>query len=212
MKFQLLSFVIIFVFLIFSGSNNYAAFAEPIALAIRMLTPCCGFVEPGTSLDKWESFTLAPGDDKTVNFRLREVNSILFSVSVTGGTNDDVDLTIRDSSYGALNCCTGRIADFYNNRVSLEWTDRQSETRTLSFEFDNSFSTLSSKNVVFKYTVETRQTSEEYRESANPQGGGCLIATATFGSELSSQVQQLRELRDNSLLQTESGQSFMSFS
>jgi len=41
-------------------------------------------------------------------------------------------------------------------------------------------------------------------------GGGCLIATATYGSELSSQVQQLRELRDNKLLQTESGTKFMS--
>jgi hypothetical protein len=40
--------------------------------------------------------------------------------------------------------------------------------------------------------------------------GGCLIATATFGSELAPQVQQLRELRDNQLLQTESGKSFMS--
>jgi hypothetical protein len=40
-------------------------------------------------------------------------------------------------------------------------------------------------------------------------GGGCLIATATFGSELSPQVQQLRELRDNQLLQTESGIAFM---
>ena len=40
-------------------------------------------------------------------------------------------------------------------------------------------------------------------------GGGCLIATATFGSELAPQVQQLRELRDNKLLQTNSGITFM---
>jgi hypothetical protein len=40
-------------------------------------------------------------------------------------------------------------------------------------------------------------------------GGGCLIATAAYGSELASQVQQLRELRDNRLLQTESGSVFM---
>ena len=39
--------------------------------------------------------------------------------------------------------------------------------------------------------------------------GGCLIATAAFGSELDPQIQQLRELRDNSLLQTESGTLFM---
>tara|TARA_B110000459_G_C16238835_1_gene328302 strand:- start:139 stop:588 length:450 start_codon:yes stop_codon:yes gene_type:complete len=39
--------------------------------------------------------------------------------------------------------------------------------------------------------------------------GGCLIATATYGSEMSQQVQQLRELRDNQLLQTISGKQFM---
>jgi len=42
-----------------------------------------------------------------------------------------------------------------------------------------------------------------------PVGGGCLIATATYGSEMASQVQQLRELRDNQLLNTESGTAFM---
>ena len=39
--------------------------------------------------------------------------------------------------------------------------------------------------------------------------GGCLIATAAFGSEMAPQVQFLRELRDNTVLQTESGTSFM---
>ena len=41
------------------------------------------------------------------------------------------------------------------------------------------------------------------------KGGGCLIATAAFGSEMAPQVQFLRELRDNTVLQTESGTSFM---
>ena len=40
-------------------------------------------------------------------------------------------------------------------------------------------------------------------------GGGCLIATATYGSELAPQVQFLREIRDNTVLSTSSGASFM---
>jgi len=41
------------------------------------------------------------------------------------------------------------------------------------------------------------------------KGGGCLIATAAFGSEMAPQVQLLREIRDNTVLQTESGSAFM---
>jgi hypothetical protein len=50
---------------------------------------------------------------------------------------------------------------------------------------------------------------EEEEVMMEEEGGGCLIATATFGSEMAPQVQQLRELRDNKLLNTESGVSFM---
>ncbi len=44
---------------------------------------------------------------------------------------------------------------------------------------------------------------------AAPPKSGCLIATAAYGSELAPQVQLLREIRDNTLLSTESGTSFM---
>ncbi len=65
----------------------------------------------------------------------------------------------------------------------------------------DSFEILSKDTSMDESSTDTTEPVEE--------GGGCLIATATYGSELSPQVQQLRELRDNKLLQTESGISFM---
>lgn len=55
-------------------------------------------------------------------------------------------------------------------------------------------------------TMAADQTSAESVQ----ENGGCLIATATFGSELATQVQQLREIRDSTLLSTASGTAFMS--
>ena len=57
--------------------------------------------------------------------------------------------------------------------------------------------------------VLTSQDKSTENESTE-EGGGCLIATAAYGSEMSPQVQMLREIRDNQLMNTEAGKSFMS--
>jgi glucose/arabinose dehydrogenase len=56
------------------------------------------------------------------------------------------------------------------------------------------------------YRILPKETAQSMSE---PKGGGCLIATAAYGSELAPQIQQLREIRDNKLSQTETGSSFM---
>ncbi len=50
---------------------------------------------------------------------------------------------------------------------------------------------------------------EEISTSSENTGGGCLIATAAYGTELAPQVQLLREIRDNTVMSTASGASFM---
>jgi peptidyl-prolyl cis-trans isomerase B (cyclophilin B) len=76
------------------------------------------------------------------------------------------------------------------------------ETHKVNYEnVINSFSIQGDGTQPLSIASEDKITQEE--------GGGCLIATATFGSELAPQVQQLRELRDETVLQTESGTAFM---
>ena len=69
------------------------------------------------------------------------------------------------------------------------------------------FTPITPETVSFDITV-----GEASAQPINPyeeEGGGCLIATAAYGSEMAPQVQLLREIRDNQLMNTESGKSFM---
>ena len=63
--------------------------------------------------------------------------------------------------------------------------------------------------VTFEVVEKDDKVTQAQQVDREKKGGGCLIATAAFGSELAPQVQFLRELRDNTVLQTESGSAFM---
>jgi len=65
-------------------------------------------------------------------------------------------------------------------------------------------------DVIPKIHVVEVASEQETEEKSSSKGGGCLIATAAYGSEMAPQVQFLREIRDNTVLQTQSGVSFMS--
>ena len=73
----------------------------------------------------------------------------------------------------------------------------------LSLDDGNSYTDYIPDRMITQESVPSPEASSE------AQGGGCLIATAAFGSEMAPQVQFLRELRDNTVLQTESGSAFM---
>ncbi len=70
------------------------------------------------------------------------------------------------------------------------------------------FNAIPTETVSFPLIVGDVAASQDPLQT-NTDDNGCLIATAAFGTELSEEVQMLREIRDNSLLATESGSAFM---
>ena len=76
----------------------------------------------------------------------------------------------------------------------------KTDNTNLESELTSSLDSISESSVIVEPIAKQNPTNS---------GGGCLIATATYGSELAPEVQKLRELRDNSLLTTQSGTSFI---
>ncbi|WOV92764.1 MAG: CFI-box-CTERM domain-containing protein [Candidatus Nitrosoabyssus spongiisocia] len=58
-------------------------------------------------------------------------------------------------------------------------------------------------------TMNNTMMNNEKMASLPDSDGGCLVATAAYGTELSQQVQLLREVRDVTLMNTVHGASFM---
>jgi len=140
-----------------------------------------------------KSIEVSAGQTAVHIFNLEKGETLHFSFSVTGG-NDDINFWVTDPT--GFNIIRKQGITGGMGPGAFEATISGAH----SINFDNSFSIFSSKMVTISYEIE---------EPYVPEGGGCLIATATYGSELAPQVQILREIRDNSLLQTQSGQSFM---
>ena len=72
----------------------------------------------------------------------------------------------------------------------------------------NQLATNSEELATF-YTKENKANAPHLEIKYSENGGGCLIATAAYGSEMAPQVQFLREIRDNQLMNTASGVSFI---
>ena len=131
-----------------------------------------------------------PTPEKPLTIFIDSPGKVTISVSngevatILGETTSG-EFTIYHDDYNFVEG-TMLIANHINDYTLKEWTDVSTFSKNVSTESAKETTSVKSGN-----------------------GGGCLIATATYGSEMATQVQQLRELRDNQLLQTESGSAFI---
>ena len=159
-----------------------------IAIMIMMTMSSTAFGVVLVFLDK-DVYEI-PTPDNPLTVFIESPGKVTISVS-----NGDVATVLGDTTTGEFTIYhddydfiegTMLIANHINDYTLKEWTDVSTFTKT-------------------GLAVPAKETTSV--KTGN--GGGCLIATATYGSEMSQQVQQLRELRDNQLLQTESGTVFI---
>jgi len=164
------------------------------------------------------SLTIKEATGKTIDDLISEKNQILDQAAYLNNLEILNQEKIKSNVYQ-----TEATAKFVVNDVELKIKFIEamilSNDKSYTFAYSNTLKNFNNDLSKFNdslnsFEIISQQSSESKSTEGNigqqtEEGGGCLIATATYGSEMSQQVQQLRELRDNQLLQTESGKQFM---
>jgi len=162
------------------------------------------------------SLTIENVGDKTIDDLITEKNDVLAEAVYLNKLEILSEKKIKSNIYQ-----TEAIGNFEINGLSLKIKFLEvlilSEQKSYTFAYSNFADNFNNHSSKFRETLNsfTILSQEDpimtsSTEKSTDEGGGCLIATATYGSEMAPQVQQLRELRDNQLLNTESGTAFMS--
>ena len=138
--------------------------------------------------------------------------NIDFLNPVTEKTQEHIDYTVTVTKDG--NQVFGPIPLTHTSvgtvKIPIEFNQGEGVYK-MEFEIEGIlFQPLPTEVVSFDVVVGDTQPTTNNDVPLTEENGGCLIATAAYGSEMAPQIQQLRELRDNTVLSTQSGIAFMS--
>jgi len=179
---------------------------SPIAPDIRIVGPLTNGFNPNITI------TISNIDGKIIDDLITERNELLSQDTSMAFEILSQEKTIINGKQAYVTIAT---QNFKTNDQLLKIKFKEvmlfSENKSYIFAYANIINNFDNEISKFDESVNSFKilSEEESALESIENGGGCLIATATFGSELAPQVQQLREFRDNKLLQTELGVSFM---
>jgi peptidyl-prolyl cis-trans isomerase B (cyclophilin B) len=182
--------------------------ATPGAPNVAAVGPKIDGVNPVISL------TITDEGDKTIDDLITEKNDVLAEAVYLNKLEILSQEKIKSNVYQ-----TEAIGNFELDDMPLRIKFLEvmilSEQKSYTFAYSNIVDNFDNEFFKFKESLDSFKIAKEgdivktSTETSTEEGGGCLIATAAYGSEMAPQVQQLRELRDNQLMNTESGSAFM---
>jgi len=192
---------------------------ESVITSIAVLPAASKIISLNTiPLDIIDDTYVMPAGNISISFTIEPLKTHKFVVHVDGNTHPIVIIT------------SANIENFIEKSKSLQFdTDDnvpilavvpKTFSRTYQVFFNNEkieFNEFNQNSTHYWIRMETpapgtfliTQAEESQTTNLSEKGGGCLIATATYGSELAPQVQMLREIRDDILFETSSGTTFM---
>jgi len=162
------------------------------------------------------SLTIANTNDKTLDDLITEKNNVLAEVVYQNKLEILSQQKIKSNVYETIAIGTFEVDD---EIVKIKFSEVMilSDKKSYTFAYSNYLNNFNDHIPKFQDTLNSFKILSvdeimvnSSTDNLTEEGGGCLIATAAYGSELAPQVQMLREIRDNQLMNTESGKSFMS--
>ena len=139
-----------------------------ILLTILLVLPLVFYGNINNAFGESQSFQVRPGETKYLVIYLDQGDTIQFSVSVVGGSGDDIDLTIENPNFETVS--KARISGSYNYGFTSDLSGNY------KFSFGNTFSIISSKEVEFSYDVTKPAQGGSYSTSSTIVGLVVFIA------------------------------------